>query len=482
MSSDVQLRITRLAGLITFMFLLIIAWQSYWQLAKRDWLLAQPTNRRMARAERSIPRGAIYDERGVRLAWTEGGQRRYADPRATAAVLGYLDPVYGRVGVEGAWDLELAGLSPKFTVQELHRILDGERPHGKDLQLTLDLRLQQTALDALGDRHGAVVVLDPATGGILALASNPTFNAQTIRADYAQLAKRDEGALRNRATQDLYPPGSTMKVVTAAAALMHDVNPKTRYTCTGDTPLNGTTISDYHGERHGKIDMSQALAESCNYYFARTATVLGQQPFMESAEAFGFNQRWWSKLPDARMLPLTLAESSLAPDPTRPLPVGEFAQMGFGQATVVATPLQMAMVGAAVANRGTVMAPYLVSAVRKGGTQTTLATFTSVPIGFPLDAEHADALATMMRRVVTSGTGTGANHLPGVTVYGKTGTAQQNGGDDHAWFMGFAEQGQGEAAQRIAFAVVIERGGTGGRVAVPIARRVVQAWHDEAHR
>ncbi|HEX2951232.1 MAG TPA: penicillin-binding protein 2 [Armatimonadota bacterium] len=478
MASDVQHRINRLSGFIIFLFVLLIGWQSYWQLYKSDWLMAQPTNRRTSRAEVKTPRGVIFDRHDTRLAWSAEGKREYTDPRATAAVLGYLDPVYGRVGVEGDWDLELAGLSQKFTPQDLQRILKDEQPRGNDLALTLDLRLQQAALRALGSHKGAVVALDPTTGGILAMATSPTFDTSRLRQDYPTWSKSDDGVLRNRATQDLYPPGSTMKVVTAAAALMNGVSENTRYTCHGKTKLGSTTIVDYHGEVHGNIAMTKALAQSCNYYFARTATELGQEKFFATAEAFGFNQRWWTKLPDPRMLPLEVTESTVAKNLKRRLPLGEFAQMGFGQATVVATPLQIAMVASAIANGGTLMAPYLVSEVRKGGTKEVLKKFDSVQIGYPMDALHAEKLTDMMRRVVTSGTGTSAN-VSGVTVYGKTGTAQQNGGDDHAWFMGFGEIKHGAKSQRIAFAVVIERGGTGGRIAAPVARDVLKAWRDE---
>ena len=470
MASEVQTRIQRLFVLIILAFLALAGWQSYWQLGKSDWLLAQPGNRRLLRTEAAVPRGAIYDRDGVKLAWSEDGKRQYADGQATAAVLGYLDPVYGRTGVESAWNLELAGLSRTFGPREVHRVLTGEKPGGDDLVLTLRLPLQQAARDALGDHPGAVVMLDPATGAILALASNPTFDPRTIRQDFSTLRQADDRALRNRATQDLYPPGSSMKVVTASAALMHDFDPATTYTCPGTSRIYGVTVTDFHGESHGTVAMAQALAVSCNNYFARVAVATGASKFAETARAFGFNTPWWNRLPDPRMLPLPLTESSLAPDVQR-ISQGELAHMGFGQSTVVATPLQMAMVAAAIANQGTLMAPYLVQALRKGGTDQALATFSSVQLGQPVSPAVAEQVGAMMRGVVTHGTGTKAN-IPGITVCGKTGTAQQTGGEDHAWFIGFATQG----TRRVAFAVLVERGGTGGVIAVPIARKVIEAW------
>jgi len=478
MDADMQRRVRRMFGFFLIAFLVLIAWQSYWHLFASDWLLTMPGNRRLARAERGIPRGTIYDARGRKLAWSEGGERHYAAPMATAPVLGYLDVQYGRTGIEGLWDPELSGLSRHFTGAELRRIVSGEKPRGQDLALTLDLRLQQVAQRALGSRRGAVAVLDPATGAIRALASSPTFNPLTIGKDYPGIITARNGALRNRALQDHYPPGSTMKLVTAASALMNDIGVETTFTCPGRSRIYNVTVTDYHGAVHGRLAMDEALAKSCNNYFARLAVKAGAENFVRTARAFGFGDPWWHMLEDRRLLPTpisALASSSLACHPNEPILDGELAHMGFGQSTVVATPLQMAMVTAAIANDGKLMAPYLVSQVRKGNTAQVLRQYDSPPIGFPLDNASARTLKRMMRHVVTRGTARGAD-VGGITVYGKTGTAQQTGGGDHAWFIGFAEHGSSE---KLAFAVVIERGGTGGRVAVPVAKQVLEAWKDE---
>lgn len=478
-----QQRITWMFGIIFLLFLLLICWQSYWQINRSDWLLALPSNRRMARVEYATPRGTIYDRNGLKLAWSENGKRKYADPVALSAVVGYIDPRYGRIGVEGLWDAELAGLSQRFSAKDLQRMVAGEKPRGKDLQLTLDLRLQQAALKALGNKRGAIVMLDPQTGGILALATYPTFNAETFGEDFEELSNRDDGVLRNRATQNSYPPGSTMKVVTAAAALHSGVPSSTSYTCIGRTKLRNTTVRDYQGSSHGEIAMPAALTKSCNAYFAATALALGQRNLYSTAEAFGFGQPWWEKLPQQPpILPLKVSESSLTPDISRLVPDGELAQMGFGQATVVATPLQMAMVCATVFNGGTSYAPYLVSELRKGDSAYSYAKYHSRAIGYPLQVSEATELAGMMRMVVTSGTGRAANNIPGLVISGKTGTAQQRGGNDHAWFIGFATADKSRpVTSSVAFAVLIERGGTGGRVAVPVAVEALKAWLATGH-
>lgn len=475
MVNDVQLRIRTLLMIITVAFLVLFGYQAYWQVIKADWLTNKPTNRRLARAEKLTPRGAIYDSNGVKLAWTENGERKYADPIGTAAVIGYMDPVYGRVGVEGEWNLELAGLSRTFDAAEVERVRRNEKPQGKDVALTLDLKLQQIGRAALGDKTGALVMLDPTTGAILALVTSPTYDPTRLQEYFTNKDLAQNGELRNRATQDVYPPGSTMKVLTATAALTHGVSTGKEYTCTGKTVIGGAPLKDYGNEVHGTLSMESALAKSCNNYFAHTAADLGAAKFYATATSFGFGSDWWNKLPEPRMLPVSMTKSNLTAkmEPTK-VNKGELAHMGFGQSTVVVTPLQMAMIAATVANDGTTMAPYLVTQVRKAD-GTVLNDYKSQQVGFPMNKDIATTVSKMMRKVVTSGTGTRAN-MSDATVYGKTGTAEQDGGDDHAWFIGFATQKKGDETRKVAFAVILERGGTGGVAAVPVARKVLEAW------
>jgi peptidoglycan glycosyltransferase len=328
-----------------------------------------------------------------------------------------------------------------------------------------------------------LVALDPSTGAILALATSPTFDPRRLHTRWDTLVKDSRKPLLQRALQEHYPPGSTMKLVTAAAALAHDIPASTTYACDGSVRKYGVQITDYSGHRHSAIAMPMAMRVSCNNYFAQLAAEMPEEVFFATAGQFGFGHSWWKDtgvLRDPRILPIPMASSSLMPSGHASASKGERAHMGFGQSTVVATPLQMAMVAAGIANNGTVVAPYLVSALRKGGTSTVLHQYHSGVIGQPLDTAQARALADMMQDVVAHGTGTNAR-TRGLTVYGKTGTAQQGGGRDHAWFVGFAEPaGDSSPASRIAFAVLIERGGsTGGAMAAPIARAFLEAWRDQ---
>ncbi len=439
----------------------MLCWQAQWHLWRAAFLDDLPTNRRAMRTEQSIPRGIIYDCNGNKMAWTEKRTRKYADPFSLSGIIGYVNPKYGRAGVEKALNSELAGMIKSFDSTEIERILRGEKRAGKDVTLTIDMNLQNAAYAALANRAGAVAVIEPASGRVLALATSPTFEIN--KPDM----KGENGSMTNRAIARLYPPGSTMKVLTAATALQDDpMSADTTYTCEGKTTYDKIKITDYHGERHGTIAMQQALTHSCNYYFARTAINLGFDKLKTSSERFGFNRDWMDGLP------LSVKKSRLINE-DRFIPEGELAQIGFGQGTVTVTPMQMAMVAATVANDGVLMRPYLVDKIQKPGKAAVITT--PEMLDTPMDVANAQKLAEMMRSVVTSGTGTRAN-LRNVRISGKTGTAQQTGGDDHAWFIGFAEKESAGTTAKIAFAVVLERGGTGGKIAAPVAAKVVEAW------
>jgi peptidoglycan glycosyltransferase len=461
--NELDVRIRRMYLLISILFVLMLCWQAQWHLWRAGFLADLPTNRRAMRTEQSIPRGTIYDCSGQKLAWTVGRVRKYADPFSLSGIIGYVNPKYGRAGVEKALNSELAGIIKSFDSAEITRILNGDKRSGKDITLTIDLKLQNAAYAALDNRRGAVAVIEPASGRVLALATSPTFNINDPS------KKGDDGSMTNRAIAGLYPPGSTMKVLTAATALQDDpTSAGTTYTCEGNTTYDKIKITDYHGERHGTIAMQQALTHSCNYYFARTAINLGFDKLESSVEKFGFNRDWMSDFP------LAVKKSRLINE-NRFIPEGELAQIGFGQGTVTVTPLQMAMVAATVANDGVLMRPYLIDKIQKLGKPAQI--FAPETLDNPMDIDNAQKLAEMMRNVVTSGTGTRAN-LRNVRISGKTGTAQQVGGDDHAWFIGFAEKEVNGTTSKIAFAVVLERGGTGGKIAAPVAAKVAEAWSE----
>jgi len=405
--------------------------------------------------------------------------RTYPTNDLYAHVTGFYSLIYGRDGLEQTEDQVLSGEDPRLFVERLSDTLTGQQPRGGDVVITLQQAAQQAAYDGLKGKRGAVVALDPRTGAVLAMASAPaydpnqlsSFEPKAIRDYRARLTADGSGdPLLNRAISQTYPPGSTFKVITAAAALQNGVTPDTQIPSPTvlDLPQTSSDLRNFGGETCGNgttSSLADALRISCNTAFGQLGLTLGAETLRAQAQAFGFGD-------NGLAVPERVAESDF-PAGLDPAPL---AQSAIGQRDVRVTPLQMAMVAAGIANGGTIMKPYTVREVQAPDlTRLSLAEPESYRQAVP--REVADQLRAMMETVVTSGTGTSAR-IPGVRVAGKTGTAQNSpGADPHAWFIGFAPAQD----PRVAVAVIVENGGnagseaTGGRVAAPIARAVMQA-------
>ncbi len=405
--------------------------------------------------------------------------RTYPDGPLYAHATGYYSLIYGQAGLEDTQDRVLSGEDPRLFVDRLSDVLTGAQPRGGDVVVTLQRAAQQAAAAGLQGKRGAVVALDPRTGAILAMASAPTydpnvlssFDPAAIRAYRERLTADGAGdPLLNRALSQTYPPGSTFKVVTAAAALQEGVTPDTQIPSPTvlDLPQTDVGLRNFGGETCGNgvtSSLRDALEISCNTAFAQLGLTLGQDRLREQAEAFGLGD-------DGLRVPAPVAESVFPAELDPP----SLAQSAIGQRDVRVTPLQMALVAAGVANGGQVMRPYLVREVQAPDL-SRLALAEPQVYRTAVPRQVADQLRSMMEAVVTSGTGTAAQ-IPGVRVAGKTGTAQNApGAAPHAWFIGFAPASD----PRVAVAVVVENGGdagseaTGGRVAAPIAKAVMQA-------
>ncbi len=339
-------------------------------------------------------------------------------------------------------------------------LLLGRPKRGADLHLTVSAALQKTAVDALGGKKGAIVALDPRTGAILAMASSPSYDPRRLDERWKALNQDADRPLLNRVTQGLYPPGSSFKPVVAAAALAQGlVTPTTGFVDDGRYVAGGYVVHNYGDAVYGRHDFTEAMAKSINTTFAKVGVELGAAGLAQAARSFGFSQKVPGRLPVA---------ASRFPDPGT-MDTAHVAQASFGQGEVLATPLEMALVAAGIANGGRVMEPYLVGEVRDY--QQTVLDRTQPKVWLnPMDATTAAAVRDMMVQVVQQGTGTRAA-IPGVQVAGKTGTAELDQGEPHAWFIGFAPAD----APRVAVAVVVEHGGTGGSVAAPLARQVLSA-------
>ena len=405
--------------------------------------------------------------------------RTYPGRSLYAHITGYYSLIYGQDAVEESQDRILSGEDPQLFVSRLSDQLTGREARGGDVVLTVQQAAQQAAVEALGDQRGAVVALEPRTGAVLAMASSPTydptrlssFDPEAIRDYWASLQRDGAGnPLLNRAISQTYPPGSTFKVITAAAALEAGTAPDTRVPAPDQLVLPQTTVPlrNFGGSRcdDGRTQtLADALRVSCNTAFAQLGLDLGEQALREKAQAFGFED-------DGLTLTERVASSSI-PSGLDPPSLGQSA---IGQRDVRTTPLQMALVAAGIANDGTVMKPYVVREVQAPDL-TRLSVAQPETYREAVSPEVAEQLTSMMELVVTDGSARTAQ-IPGVRVAGKTGTAQHRpGADPHAWFIGFAPAED----PQVAVAVIVENGGsagseaTGGAVAAPIARSVVRA-------
>jgi peptidoglycan glycosyltransferase len=447
---------------------------------QNDDLRARDGNRRQIIDEYDQQRGSILvGRRAVARSISTDERLRYlrvySDGPMYAPVTGYYS-VYGATGIEKTENELLTGEDDRLFVDRLTTLFSGQQQQGGNVVLTLDAEAQRAAFEGLDGQEGAVAAIDPRTGAVLALASSPSFDPNLLAShdptevsdNYERLRKDPGDPLLNRSIQQVYPPGSLFKVVVSAAALSSG-----EYTPDTDVPgpavLNlpdtSATIGNYFDGPclGGSVTLTEALAISCNTAFARIGLELGDDALREQAERFGFNQRL--------DIPLSVAPSIYPSDLNAP----QTAQSAIGQYDVRATPLQMAMVSAGVANDGVVMTPYLV-AEERAPDLSALSITEPEPLSRAVSPEVAAELQEMMVTVVTNGTG-GSAAIPGVSVGGKTGTAQDGNRPPHVWFMAFAPAED----PQVAVAVIVENGGrlgdaaTGGAVAGPIAREVMEA-------
>lgn len=439
-----------------------------------------------AALERAVrARGPILTADGVVVARSERRDdgtrvRTYPEGALYAHVTGYASAYFGDTGIEAARNDDLRSRNDGSLTAALFSLFGGDlRPH--QVRLTVRHDLQRAAAEALGDQRGAVVALDPTTGAVLALVSHPGFDPAVLAsgtpAEGDALAADPAEPLLNRALGATYPPGSSFKVVVAAAALEGgDHTPETELPDLDELPLPGSTavIRNADGGFCGNgrsLTLERALAVSCNTAFAQLGMDLGAAALFNAAEAAGFN----GTIPfDLGVVPSPFPPGDLSRD----LPA--LAQTALGQRDVRATPLQMALLAAAVANDGVAMRPHLVAAIldADGGEvgRTRGASWRRV-----MGRDTAAALTRMMEQVVVAGTGWRAA-VPGERVAGKTGTAEIPGGPPDVWFIGFAPVGAAPGEARIALAVLVEDGGRlgedggGGSVAAPIAQAVLAAF------
>lgn len=435
---------------------------AYWQVFRTD-LAEDDRNPRVLSHALDPHRGRILDRDGNELAVSlPNGKRRYTDP-SVAHVLGYIDPRYGSQGAELAFDALLSGHQVHSWSAAFDAEFNRSAGQGLDVRLTIDPKVQAAAASALGSRTGAVVAVDPRNGEVLAMVSVPTYDPGGLAANGEALLVDPTSPLLNRATQGRYPPGSTFKTVTAAAALENNViQPGTPVTCPESITIDGFEISCRNvSQGVGTYPFRDAFTFSVNAIFAQVGVAVGWDRLAATAERFGFGS--------ALGFTLETAASQLH-DPGSPRTKVLLASTAFGQGELLVTPLQMALVAAAIANGGMLVRPHL-GLEALNGTRVVQQPLEAPASRRVLGADVAHTLRDFMVSVVDGAQASGVA-IPGVKVAGKTGTAETGTpGVSHAWFIAFAPADD----PVIAVAVVVERGGRGGEVASPIAGAVIRA-------
>lgn len=466
-------RLSRSATMISVMLIALVVNLTSIQVIQARALNNHPANTRGLAEEIRSPRGSIVAADGVVLAESspEGEiyRRRYPHGALAAHAVGYYSTTYGRAGIESAMNDALSGQRVFRTFRDAIEAAAGLPVPGNDVWLTLDSRVQGAAEQALAGYRGAVVAIDPATGAVLAMASSPSYDPASIDDSWDALVADGSAPLYDRAAQSLYPPGSTFKIVTLTGALGTEVaSAETTYTGPGRLEIGGAPVTNYGGGSYGVVDVRSATMRSINTVFAQMAVDMGPQELVTQSERFGFN-----KVPPIEIP----SRASLMPNPGE-MTTWETAWAGVGQPVgehesppgPQTTAMQMALVSAGLANDGVVMRPYLVQRITDQAgriiTSTEPRRWTTAT-----DAATANRVTAIMVDTVASGTGTRAQ-IPGVAVAGKTGTAETGKeAESHAWFIAFAPAEN----PTIAIAVVLENAGTGGRVAAPAARAILEA-------
>ncbi|PBC62276.1 penicillin-binding protein [Streptomyces sp. Tue6028] len=480
-------RIAIFCGLLVLALLIRDNWLQY---VKADELKADPKNRRVNIERYATPRGDIIVD-GKAITGSSKSKtgdyeykRTYKDGAMWAPVTGYASQAFDASQLEKLEDGILTGNDDRLFFRNTLDMVTGKKKQGGNVVTTLNAAAQKAAFEGLGNKKGAVAALDPKTGAILALASTPSYDPSAFAGNsdddakaWNKLQKKNnaDDPMLNRALRETYPPGSTFKVVTAAAALENglypDADTKTDSPDPWTMPDTTTKLPNEGNLPCKDATLRVALRVSCNTVFGKIGADLGKDKMLEEAKKFGFNSEQFT--------PVRSNASNFPTEMDKP----QTALSSIGQFETAATPLQMAMVASAVANDGTLMKPYMVSELSTHNLDVISQTQPE-KMSEPLSEDNAQVLQSMMETVVQSGTGTRAR-IPGVTVGGKTGTAQHGIGNSekpYAWFISYAKLSDNSSP--VAVAVVIEDGSanrddiSGGGLAAPIARDVMKAVID----
>ena len=469
-----KLRFRILTLLVTGMLAMAGAYGVYSVSAYGSRWVSSTRNTRFRSAKSSVIPGDIIDRNGVVVATTDSeGKRVYQDNiLSRSSLVHLLGDNEGNVanGIESFQASYLLGFHTSLT-ERVNAVLKEENRRGDNIVITADSRLSTEIVQIFRNtantrgKCGAAVVMNYKTGEVLALVSLPVYDPQNITDVVRQSTQHPYW---NRAVQSTLPPGSTFKIITAVAMLENMADAQTHtFTCTGATQVMERFITDYGNDQHGEISLARAFRLSCNNTFAQAALTIGDEALRKTAENFGFNDNFLFR-------DLVVENSSY---PTKNRNAFEIAWSGAGQSKVVATPLHMCMISAAIANEGVMMEPRLLSRVQSSAGVVRLR-YSPKVYRTACSPQTAQIIEGYMKDVVKSGTGTRAR-VDGLTIAGKTGSAESTlDGNEvtHAWFTGYID----DARYPYAVSVLVEEGGTGGSVAAPVAQKIFEYLRDNA--
>jgi peptidoglycan glycosyltransferase len=471
----VNRQIVKLFGLILVLYALLFGFTSYWSVFDSDSLKANTANRRPLLEEQTIKRGDILADDGSVIARSrpvgKGNNkiyvRRYPQGSLFGNPIGYSFVDRGRVGFELSHNDELVGNKTEFL--SVLDELQGHAQEGDNVQSALNPNAQEAAVDGLAGRRGSVVAMVPSTGEIKAMVSIPEYDPNSVENSntFKRLNAEESAPLFNRATQAGYPPGSTMKVVTATAALdSGDFTPNSVLSGRSPIAIEGVPLSNSGGEQFGDIPMTTALTNSVNTWWAQAGEKLGADTMFKYMDRYGFNAKPRLDYPGFQLAASGVYDGNKLLGPEAAIDIGRIA---IGQERLRVTPLQMAEVAATVANKGELMEPRLWSKViDPDGRETRLDPAHQSRV---MSEDTAAELNDMMQDVVSEGTGTAAA-VSGIDVAGKTGTAEISSGVNDAWFIGFAPADD----PKIAISCIVEHtSGFGGPTCGPIFKSVAES-------
>ncbi|MDO4452867.1 MAG: penicillin-binding transpeptidase domain-containing protein [Eubacteriales bacterium] len=459
----------RVTWIFISMFLILCTYLVYFNVFKAEEINTNTYNTKQNDRKSDIQRGQILAADGEILAATtvdaEGKETRvYPYGQVFSHVVGYYEN--GKSGLEAKCDYDLTDSHISF-LEQLEYTAEGQKVLGDNVYLTLDTDLQQAAYNALGAYRGAVVVMEASTGKILAMVSKPDFDPGTISENWEFLTTDDAGSpLLNRATQGLYPPGSTFKILTTLAFMRQNPDYQNyTYECGGFITKEDVTVTCYNSEVHGWEDLKSSFAHSCNSSYCNIGLELDNQEFIDLCNDFGFN----NSLP-LNYMEYSKSQFNLKADSS----YGEQMTTAIGQGDTLVSPLHMAMITQSIANGGVMMTPYLIDHIQtsKGDLvkETTPTAYKTV-----MSAQEAGVLTEYMRETVLSGTAT-TLYNETYSCAGKTGSAEYDNGTQqgtHSWFVGFTDVDNPE----LVISVLIEDGGTGSSAAVPVTKQILDSYY-----